>query len=114
MARPRKEISWIELDKLCGIQATRREIADWFECSEDTIDRRCLEEHGVSFASYSEQKRAPGKISLRRKQYEAAMTGNTALMIWLGKQYLGQSDKQEHEVKAAGITLNVTPDESGL
>ena len=28
MARPRKELNWIEFDKLCAIHATQREIAD--------------------------------------------------------------------------------------
>jgi hypothetical protein len=30
-----------------------------------------------------------------KKQYDVAMSGNTALLIWLGKQYLKQSDKVE-------------------
>jgi hypothetical protein len=33
--------------------------------------------------------------SLKRKQFQVAMRGNPALLIWLGKQYLGQSDKLE-------------------
>ena len=33
--------------------------------------------------------------SIRRKQYEVAMSGNATLLIWLGKQFLGQSDKIE-------------------
>jgi hypothetical protein len=93
--RPRKELIWSEVDKLCGIHATRREIADWFECSEDTVDRRCIEEFGITFAAYYEQKKTPGKISLRRKQYDTAMSGNIAMLIWLGKQWLGQTDKSE-------------------
>ena len=95
MGRPRKELDFKELDKLCAIHATRKEIADWFECSEDTIDRRCMENFGITFASYYEQKAVNGKMSLRRKQFESAMAGNVTLMIWLGKQYLGQSDKQD-------------------
>ncbi len=34
-------------------------------------------------------------MTLRRKQYEAAMGGNITMMIWLGKQILRQSDKAE-------------------
>ena len=36
-----------------------------------------------------------GKASLRRMQYGAANKGNVTMQIWLGKQYLGQNDKQE-------------------
>jgi len=32
------------------------------------------------------------KTSLRRAQYEAAMRGNPTMLIWLGKQLLGQKD----------------------
>ena len=37
------------------------------------------------------------KNSLREKQYDVAMSGNVSMLIWLGKQVLGQSDKQEVE-----------------
>ena len=37
------------------------------------------------------------KIALRKKQIEMAMDGNVQMLIWLGKQYLGQQDKQEVE-----------------
>jgi hypothetical protein len=36
-----------------------------------------------------------GRMSLRRLQWKKAQEGNTTMLIWLGKQYLGQSDKQE-------------------
>ena len=35
------------------------------------------------------------KIKLRQLQWKHAALGNTALLIFLGKQYLGQSEKQE-------------------
>ena len=34
-------------------------------------------------------------IELRRKQFEMAMDGDVRMLIWLGKQYLGQSEKPE-------------------
>jgi hypothetical protein len=46
---------------------------------------------GEQLASGFEHRNA----SLRRKQFEAAMNGNTTILIWLGKQYLGQRDKRE-------------------
>lgn len=97
MARPRIEINWVEFDKLCGIQCTLREIASWFECSEDTIERAVEREKEMRFADYFEQKKGKGKISLRRKQYEVAMSGDRSMLIWLGKQYLNQSDKLQQE-----------------
>ena len=37
--------------------------------------------------------RAAGRKSIRQGQFKAALGGNTALLIWLGKQYLGQTDQ---------------------
>lgn len=97
MARPQKEINWSDVDKLCGLQATEEEIAQFLECSVDTLARACQRVHDMSFAEYFAQKRGLGKVSLRRAQWQAAQKGNPALLIWLGKQYLAQKDKALHE-----------------
>lgn len=40
------------------------------------------------------------KKALEEKQYEVAMEGNVQMLIWLGKQHLGQTDKEkEHNVR---------------
>lgn len=97
--RPKIKIDWEEFDKLCMIHCTRAEIALWFNISEDTIERACKREKGMHFAVYYDQKKGKGKAALRRKQFQMAMDGNVALLIWLGKQYLGQSDKSEDIVR---------------
>lgn len=93
--RPRLELDWEILDKLCGIQATKKEIASWFDCDEDTINNHCKREKKCLFSVYYKQKAEKGKISLRRAQVQKALTGNPAMLIWLGKQYLGQTDKMQ-------------------
>ena len=35
------------------------------------------------------------KLALRKKQFDVAMQGNVQMLIWLGKQYLEQSDTQD-------------------
>ena len=95
MARPRKEIEQVEFEKLCGIQCTKDEIADWFDCSEDTVERWCKRTYKESFAVVFAKKRVAGKISLRRTQFELAKK-SPAMAIWLGKQYLGQRERTEH------------------
>ena len=35
------------------------------------------------------------RMKLAQKQFELAMDGNVTMLVWLGKQYLGQTDKQE-------------------
>lgn len=80
--------------KLCAIQCTGQEIADVLDVSYDTLERRVKEVYQISFADYIKKHSANGKMSLRRKQHEVAMNGNTTMLVWLGKQYLGQTDKQ--------------------
>ena len=36
-------------------------------------------------------------MSIRRMQYGSAEKGSVAMMIWLGKQYLGQKEKVEYD-----------------
>jgi hypothetical protein len=41
--------------------------------------------------------RSLGKVTLRRLQWRSAMDGNVSMLIWLGKQWLGQKDRPETE-----------------
>lgn len=94
MGRPRKPIDFAEMDKLLYIQCTLEEIAGWFECCEDTIEIRVKEAFGITFSEYSRQKRQAGRISLRRTIYQHAKR-NPAACIFLCKNWLGMSDRQE-------------------
>lgn len=93
MGRPRIEIDWGQFDKLCGLQCTLREIAAWFQCCVDTIENRVKEERGITFSDYFKEKRERGKVSLRRMQWESAENGSITMQIFLGKNYLNQSDQ---------------------
>ena len=106
LGRPLIEIDWAQFDKLCQVQATLAEISGWFDCSEDTIERAVKREHDMLFADYFKKKSAGGKVSLRRKQYQSALGGSVPMMIWLGKQHLGQKDRTEVDtnVKFEGMT----------
>jgi hypothetical protein len=42
--------------------------------------------------------RAEGRASLRRVQWQKALEGNVTMLIWLGKQLLGQHDMSRTEV----------------
>jgi len=93
--RPLFEVNWEQVDTMCAIQCTGQEIADVLGCSFDTLSRAIEREQKCSFAEFFGQKRSAGKSSLRRKQYSIAMEGNPTMLIWLGKNWLGQADKAE-------------------
>ena len=90
--RPKIQIDQKEFDKLCSMQCSIEEIADWFDCSVDTIERWCKRTYKQTFAEVFKVKRGKGKIALRRAQFELARK-YPAMAIFLGKQYLGQKDK---------------------
>lgn len=108
--RPSVEIDKEQFEKLCAIQATEEEIAGWFKCSQETIRRFCKREYDQQFCEVYKRLSANGKISLRRTQFRIAEGGNATMAIFLGKQYLGQTDKQDVTVETEqDFTINVHP-----
>jgi hypothetical protein len=73
--------------KLASINCSYKEMAAVLDCNESTLTR--------NFAQVIEKGRDEGKMSLKRKQWEVAMGGNVSMLIWLGKQILGQRDAQD-------------------
>ena len=100
MGRPQKEIDQRQFEDLCGMQCTLQEIAGWFKCSEDTIERWCKRTYKENFAEAYKKHSAKGKMSLRRAQFRLAEK-SAAMAIFLGKQYLGQTDHVIVEDKSA-------------
>ena len=97
MGRPSIEIDVEEFEKLCNIQCTELEIAGFFNCSDDTINNWCKKQYGETFSEVFKKLSAPGKISLRRTQFRQA-SESVPMAIWLGKQYLGQTDKVDTDL----------------
>jgi len=93
--RPQHNLEYATLDGLCAIQCTGEEIAAIFNIDYDTLNRALKRDGHTGFADYYKKKSANGKMSLRRKQFEVAKSGNPTMLVWLGKQWLEQSDKKE-------------------
>ena len=90
MARPKKHnLDTEQVEKLAGFGCTNTEIASFFGCDESLIRK--------SYSEFLTKGRDKGKIRLRQLQWRAAERGNVSMMIWLGKQVLGQVDRQEVE-----------------
>jgi IS30 family transposase len=100
MSNRRIEIDWEIVDELCAVQCTESEIAAHLKIHRETLLKACKRDHKMTFDEYSRKKREAGFTSLRHKQYEKALSGDTTMLIWLGKQYLNQADKQEQKIDA--------------
>ena len=96
--RPKIKFDLEQVEKLAMLQCTYDELAAFFDCSKDTIINRMKDNESFSTAYKSGLEK--GKMSLRRMQWRAAESGNVTMLIWLGKQHLGQTDKQD--VKHSG------------
>ena len=84
VGRPKLNIDGDKISKWISYGATVREIADVENCSEDHI-------HTV-FREKITKGKFERNIRLRKAQIELALSGNCSMLIWLGKQYLGQKD----------------------
>lgn len=87
--RPKFEIDYEQVKKLAALQCTQEEIASYLEGCVRTLQR------DEEFCRIYKNGMDVGRMSLRRKQWKAAEDGNTTMLVWLGKQYLRQSDKAE-------------------
>ena len=75
------------------IQATVKECAAVLGVGEATYLRFLERNPDINELFTNAQER--GKSSLRRYQFKLAAKGHPTMLIWLGKQYLGQTDKTE-------------------
>lgn len=94
MGRPLKEIRWEQFEELCSLQCTQSEIASVLFVSHETLARRVQDHYEDTYQNVYKKYSEGGKSSLRRFQYNLAKK-NTAMAIWLGKQWLGQKDNHE-------------------
>ena len=99
MARPIKKIDIEQLKKLLALQCTKVECAAFFEVTKPTLEARIREAGYEGFQAFAEVYRQPGRISLRRHQWKSAEAGHVGMQIWLGKQWLGQTEKVESKTE---------------
>lgn len=102
MPRPEKLIDWQRVDELLEAGCLGTEIASFFGMHPNTFYDRVVAKYNMSFTDYSSQKRATGEALIREAQYKKAIKKlDNSMLIWLGKQRLGQrednSEKREPE-----------------
>lgn len=103
--RPKFDVDYEQVEKLAGLQCTQEEIASYLGCSVDTLQR------DEKFCGIYKSGMDKGRMSLRRKQWQAANDGDKTMLVWLGKQYLGQRDKKDtdHSSKDGSMSPSINP-----
>ena len=95
-------IDWNRVEKLLMAGCSGVEIASYFGIHHDTLYDACQREKGMAFSVFSLAFRQKGDSLLRETQFNIAigdekkgLQPDKAMLIWLGKNRLEQSDKQE-------------------
>ena len=92
--RPPVEIDLAKLQQYGELGCTNRELALLFGVTERTVELKRQKDE--NFRTALERGHAKANASLRRKQMELALAGDRTMLIWLGKQRLGQKEKIDH------------------
>jgi|ERR1700755_540034 len=99
---PEKPIDWTLFEQLCALHCTQTEIASMLKVHYETLQIRVRKNYGDEYPNVYKKFCEQGKCSLRRFQFSLAKK-NTAMAIWLGKQWLGQKDNQELDVPQEAV-----------
>jgi DNA-binding CsgD family transcriptional regulator len=99
VARAKKDIDEDRVAQMAYDGASDREIGDILGCDHKTVANR--------FSPLLRKKRAERRLDLRRVQTEIAKQGNAVLLIWLGKQELGQVDKIQQQQTPTHVNVSI-------
>ena len=92
--------------------ATYETMAEFFGVSIDTIRRR-MQDEGSDFCKAYKKGKGQALMKLREAQLQKALSGDSTMLIWLGKQLLGQTDKVDNKV-AVNQPIKLVVDETDM
>lgn len=87
-----------EVKKLASIGMKNSEIAEYLDIDDSTLS--------YNFKQDLIKGRHDLRVSLRQAQIRLALSGNATLLIWLGKQYLSQSENPMDTEANAPLPFN--------
>ena len=94
--RKSASIDWEFVDNLLIAGCTGTDIASHIGIHPDTLYNHCEKENKTNFSAYSQEKRCKGNNLIRAAQFdEAVRKRDRGMLIWLGKNRLSQSDRDE-------------------
>lgn len=106
--RPRASLDqdqWRSLDIMCNAGVPQADIAEAMRVDVKTLGAICQRDRGLTFSQYRQQKKGKGRAAIAAKQFQVAMSGQVAMLIWLGKQWLGQREPRlEADVRSTVVS----------
>lgn len=106
MGRPKKKFNLKQVEIFGLYGGSYEDMSVYFGCHVATIARQ-MQKVKSDFSIAYKKGRILTKLSLASKQREVALKGkgNVTMLIWLGKQCLGQTDKTDTTSKGEAIRL---------
>lgn len=109
--RPPRDIDYDKVQNFAMQQRTDYEIAAMIGFSEDGFRKRKRTDDKLVEAI--KRGRAIGTGSVRAIQFKRAMDGSDTAAIWFGKNYMGQSDKQQVDTNQPINVEIIIPNRTG-
>ena len=107
-------INWARVNSALEAGANGVQVAAMLGMHPDTLYNKCKALYNMDFSAYMLTKREAGNEKLLKAQYELAIQENDrAMLIWLGKQRLNQSEKREVKNEFSGLNFKIVEDENG-
>lgn len=115
-----QKIEWSErefdiFEGLCAKFCEQKEIANIMGVSIRWLNKMCKEHYfdlddgrPMTLSEVQDRFRARGLLKVRDKQWEAIEKGNTTMLLWYGKNYLGQKDNPTVDNSLEEIKNNVS------
>ena len=108
VGRPKKEFDIKQVEIFGRFKATYETMADYFGVSEQTI-RRNMQDEDSEFSKVYKKNYSFSKLKLSEAQFKVALEKlNPKMLIWMGKQHLGQREPENN----AKININIDIPES--
>lgn len=104
VSRPLIPIDWDRTDELLEAGALGTEIAAYFGMHPETFYDRVRTKYEIGFTQYVAEKKSKGDALIREAQYKKAIRKlDNTMLIWLGKQRLGQKENNGDVVVSADV-----------
>lgn len=114
--RIEKTIDLDELKNLMTFYPTLQEIASWFDCSPDTIERRVKGNWGVTFKEFRELNSGKTRLLLKRKAISKALEeDNEKMLIYCLRTLTDLNDKVlNKETTNEPVEIRLTYEDAAL
>ncbi len=86
------EDDWKKIELFMKAGASQERIAIALDICRETLAKKCKERYGEEYTDTTRRFNTNGKLLIEATQYQKALSGNTTMLMWLGKVLCGQRE----------------------